>query len=78
MPDTDFDLVNGVYEQIGKKYGRGAHVTEFTDEERIVILVMLTTGIVANGGFQYLFEGEIQWRRELFTHIRGVSSDWVR
>ena len=58
MPDTDFDLVNGIYEQIGKKYGKGAHVTEFTDEERIVILVMLTTGIVANGGFQYLFEGE--------------------
>jgi len=39
-------------------FNKQIDVDSYTEEERIVTLVWHAAGIIGNGGFQYLFEGE--------------------
>src|SRR5208282_3213367 len=57
---SDFDLCDGVFMRICKQH-QGEHVVvsdNYTVEERTVVLVWHVSGIIDNGGFEYLFEGE--------------------
>lgn len=56
---SDFDLCCEVSKRIDRRYPDDVSATEFTEEERVVQLVMLTWGIIDNGGFNYLFEADI-------------------
>jgi hypothetical protein len=54
----DFDLVNGTFVKIGDRYRHWVDACRYQAEERIIMLVWHSAGIVDNGGFEYLFEGD--------------------
>ena len=54
----DFDLVNGTFVKIGDRYGHWVDATRYAEEERAIMLVWHSSGIIDNGGFEYLFSGD--------------------
>ncbi|HEV3138314.1 MAG TPA: DUF4375 domain-containing protein [Pirellulales bacterium] len=55
---SDFDLVNGTFVKIGAHYGHWVDATQYSPEERVIMLVWHSSGIIDNGGFEYLFAGD--------------------
>ncbi len=55
---NDFDLVNGTFVKIGDRYGHWVDASQYTPEERVIMLVWHSSGIIDNGGFEYLFSGD--------------------
>lgn len=55
---NDFDLVDGTFVKIGARYGHWVDATQYTPEERVIMLVWHSGGIIDNGGFEYLFAGD--------------------
>jgi len=53
----DFKLCDAVFCRFAD-FNNQIDVESYTEEERVVTLVWHATGIIGNGGFQYLFEGE--------------------
>ena len=56
----DFDahaLCDGVFRMIIERHGNRIDVSKESELERVVTLVWASKGIIENGGFQYLFEG---------------------
>jgi hypothetical protein len=49
-------LCNSTWARIVRRYGENANATDFDPTERPVVLVWTVTGIVGNGGFEYLFD----------------------
>jgi Domain of unknown function (DUF4375) len=56
---NDFDLCNGLFEHLLAFDGEVPDVSEMPEEERVVLLVWHTYGIIGNGGFDYLFGGDL-------------------
>jgi len=64
MPDADallaltddFELCDGVFCRLAD-FDNQIDVDSYSEEERVVTLVWHASGIIANGGFEYLFEG---------------------
>src|SRR3989304_1146344 len=54
----DFDVCNVVFQCIGDRYDHMIVADKYSNEERVVMLVWHATGIIENGGFEYLFEGD--------------------
>ena len=54
----DWDLVNGTSHKISDRYGHWVDATQYSPEERVIMLVWHSSGIIDNGGFEYLFAGE--------------------
>jgi hypothetical protein len=54
----DFDLVDSTFVKIGARYHHWVDATQYTPEERVIMLVWHSGGIIGNGGFEYLFAGE--------------------
>jgi len=54
----DWDLVNGTSHKIGDRYGHWVDATQYTPEEKVIMLVWHSSGIIDNGGFEYLFAGD--------------------
>ncbi len=57
---NDFDLVNGTFVRIGDRYGHRIAASQYTAEERVIMLVWHSSGIIDNGGFEYLFSGDFE------------------
>ena len=55
---SDWDLVNGTFSKIGDRYDHWVDATRYSPEERVIMLVWHSSGIIDNGGFEYLFAGE--------------------
>jgi len=55
----DSDLCNGLFEHLLTLRGEVPDVSAMAEEERIVLLVWQTYGIIGNGGFDYLFGGNL-------------------
>jgi hypothetical protein len=55
---NDRDLVNGTFVKIGALYGHVVDASQYTPEQRVIMLVWHSSGIIGNGGFEYLFSGE--------------------
>src|SRR5262245_9846969 len=53
----DFDLVNSVFVKIGDRYKHWVDASKYTPEERVIMLVCQSAGIIQGGGFESLFEG---------------------
>src|SRR5262245_5321203 len=58
-PD-DFELCNGMFTRIIEYHGDDIDASAISEQERVVLLVWYASGIIGNGGFRYLFEGELQ------------------
>jgi hypothetical protein len=54
----DFDLVDSTFVKIGDRYDHEISADRYTPEERVIMLVWHSSGIVDNGGFEYLFSGD--------------------
>jgi len=54
----DFDLVNGTFVKIGARYNHWLDASQYTPEEAVVALVWHSSGLIGNGGLEYLFAGE--------------------
>jgi len=54
---NDFALCDKIFERICELRGNKLDVAAETEYERVVTLVWHSDGIIGNGGFQYLFEG---------------------
>jgi hypothetical protein len=52
---SDFDLCNGVYSLLVGRYGDD--LAALPAEGKVVLWTWHASGIIGNGGFQYLFEG---------------------
>jgi hypothetical protein len=60
IKEDDFDLCSGTYESIISHTQKPSPLaTDFSEEERIVILVWYAMGVIDNGGFHYLFESAL-------------------
>lgn len=55
----DFDLIEGTSHKIGDRYGHWVDAIQYTPEERVIMLVLRSSGIIDNGGFEYLFAGDV-------------------
>jgi hypothetical protein len=53
----DNDLINGTFHKIGDRYDHWVDATQYSPEERVIMLVWHSSGIIDNGGFEYLFAG---------------------
>ncbi len=53
--DWEYRLCDNINRKIIKKYGEDSNATDFPEKERVVVLVWTATGIIENGGFEYLF-----------------------
>ncbi|HWA97518.1 MAG TPA: DUF4375 domain-containing protein [Pirellulales bacterium] len=56
---NDWDLVNGTFSKISDRYHNWVDASAYSPVERVIMLVWHLTGIIDNGGFEYLFAGEI-------------------
>lgn len=52
---TDFSLCDGVFTFIGDRYNHLIAADKYSETERVVMLTWHASGIVDNGGFEYLF-----------------------
>jgi hypothetical protein len=58
--EDDFELCDELFKLIIKHYGEGFDVSKCKEKDVPVILVWHASGIIDNGGFQYLFEGNFK------------------
>lgn len=58
-PD-DFNLCDGLHSRILEYHGDDIDASAISAEERVVLLVWHVSGIIGNGGFRYLFEGNLK------------------
>jgi hypothetical protein len=56
--DDDFELCNELYKQIVDHFDVDLQAKDLPESSRTVLLVWHATGIIGNGGFEYLFEGD--------------------
>jgi hypothetical protein len=56
----DFMLCDELFKRIVRHHGEDLDVSNCKEKEQIVLLVYHATGIIENGGFQFLFEGEFK------------------
>lgn len=55
---NDRELCDGVFVHIVERHGNKLGLEKASESERVVTLVWHSFGIIGNGGFQYLFEGD--------------------
>ncbi len=56
MPTQDFDFASAVCNNLGSRAERDG-IESLSEPERSVLLVWWAQGIIANGGFEYFYEG---------------------
>jgi hypothetical protein len=56
----EFEVCNGVFKRIIEYYSEDIDASGIPEHERVVLLVWHVAGIVGNGGFRYLFEGDLK------------------
>ena len=56
----DFKLCGELYTRLIKHYGKDIDLSKCKRKHQVVLLVWYATGIIDNGGFQYLFEGKFK------------------
>jgi hypothetical protein len=56
----DFELCDELFKLMIKHYGEDFDVSKCKEKDQPVILVWHASGIIDNGGFQYLFEGNFK------------------
>jgi hypothetical protein len=57
-PMADDDLAGATFDRILKQHGEGADPLKMPQSHRTAMLVYHSHGILGNGGFQFLFEGD--------------------
>ncbi|WP_145362730.1 DMP19 family protein [Stratiformator vulcanicus] len=57
-PMADIDLADVTFERILKQHGDDVDPSKIAKPQQTVMLVYHSFGIIGNGGFQYLFEGD--------------------
>jgi hypothetical protein len=55
----DWDLLSGTFHKIGERYNHWVDATQYSPEERVIMLVWHSSAIIDNGGFEYLFAGDL-------------------
>ncbi len=60
MSDTDDRLCGDTLDRIVARYGDDFSVAYLPESRRIVTVVYTAMGIIGNGGFEYLFEGDFE------------------
>ena len=58
--DDDFELCDGLFMEILDYYGSDMRADDMPESPRNVLLVWHSMGIIDNGGFEYLFEGDFE------------------
>lgn len=56
----DFELCDQLFLRLVDRYGEDFDVSKCQEKEQVVVLVWHASGIIDNGGFQYLFEGNFK------------------
>jgi hypothetical protein len=55
---SDEELTRAVFDAFNKRYGNKIDAKKYAKEARVIILSDHANGIIRNGGFRYLFEGD--------------------
>lgn len=56
----DFELCDKLFLRLVERYGNDFDVSKCKEKDQVVLLVWHASGIIDNGGFQYLFEGNFK------------------
>lgn len=56
----DAELVDAIYEKINSHYSNWIDASKLHPLERVIVLVVHVSGIIDNGGFEYLFSGSFE------------------
>src|SRR5690348_2208446 len=56
----DFELCDKLFVRLTDHYGKDFDISKCKEKDQVVILVWHASGIIDNGGFQYLFEGDFK------------------
>lgn len=73
-------LADATFDAILKRYGKEPNPSRMTEPHRTVLLVYHVHGIIGNGGFQYLFEGDLPgdadlaYTRQAFKNIKAQKA----
>lgn len=59
MASKNFDICNNAWKRIISKYPQAQTAIDYPDPDRVVVLVWTLSGILENGGFEYLFESDL-------------------
>jgi hypothetical protein len=58
--ENDFELCTQLFLRMIEHYGDNFDISKCKEKDQLVILVWHASGIIDNGGFQYLFEGSFK------------------
>jgi hypothetical protein len=56
---TDWNLCQNTWQSIIDRHGESPTANDFNSREFVIVAVWTVYGIVDNGGFEYLFEGDL-------------------
>lgn len=56
---NDWNLCHETWQGIIDRYDENPTASDFTPRELVVVAVWTVSGIIGNGGFEYLFEGDL-------------------
>lgn len=79
--ESDWELCNSAWRRITEKYGETAVASDFNAVERVIVLVWTVTGIIGNGGFEYLFSSDLpgdqnyRMSLEAFKAIEAIEAE---
>jgi hypothetical protein len=68
---SNFEICNDEWKRIVSHYHDKISALDLTGFERVVMLVWLVTGIVENGGFNYLFESDLPGDEDLSLTVEA-------
>ncbi len=71
---SDWDLCNSTWRRITEKYGETAKASDFDAAERVVVLVWTVSGIIGNGGFEYLFFSDLPGDRNYQMSLEAFKA----
>jgi hypothetical protein len=57
---SDWELCDATFVKISDRYNNRVYASKYTPEERVVMLVWHASGLIGNGGFDYLFSGDFE------------------
>jgi Domain of unknown function (DUF4375) len=70
---SDFDVVNEAFERSVMNYPPPGGLDEMPEQVRALVLVWTSSGIIGNGGFEYLFESTMNGDARLNKTIQSYQ-----
>lgn len=68
-----FEYCDNVWKRIIKKYPKAKNASDYPAPEQTVVLIWALSGIIGNGGFEYLFESDLPGDADLTLSKKALQ-----